>query len=213
MKLFLIDLPAAAFAHTVLSEGGIFLHALMRLITLSGNGGALFIAIGIALLIPRRTRGTGALTLLSLAAGALLTNVLLKNIIARERPFADPASPFYAYWRAAGSLAASGASFPSGHTTAAAAFAAALFVRCDKKISWTAFAIPLLMGFSRIYFGVHYASDVLAGFGAGLAACLAAMPLARAAERIPFFRPLPPHGLPAAAEPGNAGGRHCRKGG
>ena len=37
MGLFLIDLPAAAFAHTVLSEGGIFLHALMHLITLSGD--------------------------------------------------------------------------------------------------------------------------------------------------------------------------------
>lgn len=38
MGLFVFDLPAAAFTHTVLSEGGIFLHALMRLITLSGNG-------------------------------------------------------------------------------------------------------------------------------------------------------------------------------
>ena len=94
--------------------------------------------------------------LLSLAVSALLANVLLKNVFARERPFADPLSPFYTYWRDAESLAASGFSFPSGHT------AAAIVVTSRRSIAWTAFFLPLVMGLSRVCFGVHYASDVLA---------------------------------------------------
>lgn len=192
MGLFSFDAAAAAAAHRLFLAGGPFLTALMRLITTAGNGGAVFLALSLVLLIPRHTRRRGLLMLLSLAVSALLANVLLKNVFARERPFADPLSPFYTYWREAGSLAASGFSFPSGHTAAAAAFAAAIVVTSRRSIAWTAFFLPLVMGLSRVYFGVHYASDVLAAIPVGLLGCLAALPLHAAACRLAFFSPLPP---------------------
>jgi undecaprenyl-diphosphatase len=53
-------------------------------------------------------------------------------------------------------------SFPSGHTTAAFAFAAVL-ARERPRHAVAAFVFAALVGLSRIYIGVHYPSDVLAG--------------------------------------------------
>ena len=55
----------------------------------------------------------------------------------------------------------SGYSFPSGHTTAAMAFGLSVFLCFKKKWSWVFLLIPLIMGFTRIYFVVHYTTDVL----------------------------------------------------
>ena len=58
-------------------------------------------------------------------------------------------------------------SFPSGHTTAAFASMVPLFILGKKKISWLALVFAVMMGISRIYLGVHYASDVLGGIVVG----------------------------------------------
>ena len=93
--------------------------------------------------------------------------MILKNVIARERPFSDVTSEFYSFWKAAGSLSESGYSFPSGHTTAATAFSVTLFIYKSKRYSWLFLLIPVVMGFTRVYFVVHYASDILGGFIVG----------------------------------------------
>ncbi|MDA3649169.1 phosphatase PAP2 family protein [Saccharopolyspora indica] len=54
-------------------------------------------------------------------------------------------------------------SLPSGHSTAAAALAVALALQW-RRIAALALAIAVLEGFSRIFIGVHYPHDVLAGF-------------------------------------------------
>ncbi|MEG0441462.1 MAG: phosphatase PAP2 family protein, partial [Oscillospiraceae bacterium] len=60
-------------------------------------------------------------------------------------------------------------SFPSGHTCAAFA-AAGVWMRTLPKTwaKWTALAAAVLMGFSRLYVGVHFPTDVLAGLAIGL---------------------------------------------
>ena len=45
-----------------------------------------------------------------------------------------------------------------------------MFTLSNKKYSWVYFFIPLLMGFTRIYFMVHYLTDVLGGILAGMIA-------------------------------------------
>ena len=165
--IYEFDLALAEAAHRLLTACGDWMTPLFKIITLSGNGGAVFILLSLLFLVFRKTRRLGALALIGLVVGAFLTNLLLKNLVARPRPFADPDSVFYAYWTAAGSLPEGEWSFPSGHTTAAMAFAFALFLNGNKKYSWLAFGIPLVMGFTRIYFGVHFATDILGGLVAG----------------------------------------------
>ncbi|MGE5604843.1 MAG: phosphatase PAP2 family protein [Bacteroidota bacterium] len=91
---------------------------------------------------------------------------ILKMIFGRERP----PRPWLGM--------ADGFSFPSGHSLMAALFYGFLLlvvVRSGKVWPWRKWLIaalgclPILVGFSRVYLGVHYASDVLAGWAAGIA--------------------------------------------
>jgi undecaprenyl-diphosphatase len=99
--------------------------------------------------------------------GEALVNSGLKQIFMRPRPaFSAYAAELHSY------------SFPSGHSMAAAVFYGLLALWwCDRLPSWQArvgvWAVAAAMtgwvGFSRIYLGAHFASDVVAGFAAGAA--------------------------------------------
>ena len=58
-----------------------------KVITFLGNGGWFWLVAAAVLLIPKKTRRVGITALLSITIGFLITNVLLKNIVARPRPF------------------------------------------------------------------------------------------------------------------------------
>lgn len=99
--------------------------------------------------------------------GAALLNYALK--LAFERPRPDGADP---------QLFSSGWSFPSGHAMGSVVLCGIgvyLLLRLvpawwDRRLVLTALlAWPLLVGFSRLYLGVHYVSDVVAGLLAGIA--------------------------------------------
>lgn len=133
-----------------------FLDIVMPLVTALGDYGLLWIAAGLLLSFTSKYRRHGILLLGTLLLATLLGEGLLKHLVERERPFA-----------AAGitELLIStphGYSFPSGHTMSS--FAAATVLLYTKK-SWGAagYCAAGLIGFSRLYLGVHYPSDVLAG--------------------------------------------------
>jgi undecaprenyl-diphosphatase len=97
-------------------------------------------------------------------SGGAVLNYLLKNLFERARPEAFRI------------VAASGYSFPSGHAMVSIYFygmLAFIIIRKTKSWQWryvvTALTILfiLAMGISRIYLGVHYPSDVVAGYTAG----------------------------------------------
>ncbi len=100
-------------------------------------------------------------------AGGGLLNLALKGSYERTRPeYADPL------------LAASSWSFPSGHAMGTfILFGLGCYVLLRETRSWTtggllisvALSWCLVMAFSRLYLGVHFASDVLAGIIAGVA--------------------------------------------
>ena len=131
-----------------------------------GDGGMVFIALGIVFLCIPKTRRIGLVILTALIIGALITNVTLKPLVNRTRP--------WVVIEGLKVLVDSGAgdpSFPSGHSTAAFAFAGAiLFSRVKMKWKSIALVIAALMGISRLYVGVHYPTDVLAGVAIGLLA-------------------------------------------
>jgi undecaprenyl-diphosphatase len=118
--------------------------------------------------------------LLAALAGGEALNLLLKELFARPRPFfVDPLLPVTGY------------SFPSGHAMVAlVAYGMLAYFAILALRSWQARAavvlgtslLVLLIGFSRMYLGVHYFSDVLAGFAAGgvwLSALITAMEIIR----------------------------------
>lgn len=148
--------------------------AVVSFYTALGDAGALFLVLAALMLCFKKTRKAGITALLALAIGFVCTNLVLKHLVSRTRPWLD----------VAGLVALieeyDPNSFPSGHTTCAFAFAGALWFTAPKNwVKWMALAAAVLMGFSRLYVGVHYPSDVLAGVLVGLLAGWAAWTLCK----------------------------------
>ena len=145
--------------------GSIF-TPLFKIITLMGEKGLIFFAMAIVLMLFAKTRKLGICMFGAVACGAVLTNLILKDMIARPRPF-EESLEFAEFWKFVGSPEEDGYSFPSGHMTAITAAMTALFILCNKKWSWVGFMGVLLMGISRIYLIAHYTTDVIAGIIVG----------------------------------------------
>ncbi|SFR10386.1 phosphatase PAP2 family protein [Desulfoscipio geothermicus] len=142
------------------------LTASMKFITFWGNTGTLWIIVPLTIiavfLLGRRLAGT-LLPAFSVTGGWVLTEAL-KWLFHRPRPNENPLVP------------ADGFSFPSGHALMAVVFYGAiaylLFINLSpsalRRLVTAGLALLiLLIGISRVYLGVHYPSDVLAGFVAG----------------------------------------------
>lgn len=170
------DQSITLLVHQLYTLGGGFFTPFFEFVSLLGKGGIFLVLLSLALMVYRPTRRYGTAMLLAVAIGALFTNVWLKVVIARPRPYADESSIFYQLWLLVGQNVESDKSFPSGHTTAAFSTMTALFLMGNKKYSWTAFIFAFLMGIARIYLVVHFPSDVLGGIVVGLVAgCLGAL--------------------------------------
>jgi undecaprenyl-diphosphatase len=127
-------------------------------------------------------RKYGALGLLLLAiVGGLLLSTLLKDSFNRPRPSVVPHLSYVAT-----------SSFPSGHSMLSAvvyltlgSLLARLVQPMRLKLYLVAVAglLSLLVGLSRVYLGVHYPTDVLAGWAAGLTWATLCWLLARYLQR------------------------------
>jgi len=163
---------------------GGFFTPFSHFMDLMGKGGAILIALSLALILFPRTRRVGTVMLLALGIGALLTNVVFKPLVYRPRPYTHEGSVYYQLWSLVGQHTESDFSFPSGHTTAATAAMLGLFLSTKKKKSWPAIIFALAMGLSRIYLGVHYFTDVLGGFVAGSIGAVASFYLCKLIPRV-----------------------------
>ena len=152
---------------------GDVLDPVMTVLSLIGNGGAVWITLAVLLLhaadrleIPFLygiNFGIG----LAMLAGFLVGNLWLKELVMRPRPFVTHSDLT--------ALLAPGDrwSFPSGH--ALSSFAAATALWCfHKKTGVLALVLAALIAFSRLYASVHYPTDVLAGALLGVLIGLAA---------------------------------------
>jgi undecaprenyl-diphosphatase len=99
------------------------------------------------------------------------SNLLLKEVIQRPRPYLD----LEGVRQLVGS---GGGSFPSNHALNNAA-AAAIIGSLYPRWAWLAASVALVIGFSRVYVGVHYPSDVLGGLAIGALAGLGLVRIAR----------------------------------
>jgi undecaprenyl-diphosphatase len=156
-----LDESVAVAVHKLYEIAPGFFTPFLTLITYMGRGGIFLILLSFALMLFRPTRRIGTTMLLAISIGALITNLTVKPLVARPRPYTWDGSVFQQYWIQLGRHTESDKSFPSGHMTAAMAASTAVFLRGNRKISWTAFLFAVLMGLSRIYLSVHYTTDVL----------------------------------------------------
>lgn len=146
------------------------LDQFFKVITHFGDGGVFWIVLGIVFLFFKKLRKCGFMMLFALCLGALVTDVFVKESVARVRPYLthpEIAKLFHLI------PPEKSFSFPSGHTTAS--FAAGVVMFCSNKKWGTAgLVFAFLIAFSRIYVYVHYPTDVLAGMIVGTLAALVA---------------------------------------
>lgn len=151
-------------------HGSGFVNTFFKCVTFLGEAGILWIVLGIVLLCFKKTRMSGFVMLVSLLIGFCVNDFVLKNLIARPRPFVT--NPEFAeFLKSISMKQPSGFSMPSGHSYVAfnAAMMLALF---NKKGAW-AFVLSFLIAFSRIFLCVHYPTDVLVGSILGVLTALA----------------------------------------
>jgi membrane-associated phospholipid phosphatase len=120
-----------------------------------------------------------------------LLAALLKTVFDRERPYevipqADP----LLRWDISSSM-------PSGHASASAAAAVILGYLLGRRWGWAVALLAVAVGFARVYIGVHYPADVLAGAAVGLGVALVAVALVR---RFQSTSAIPPRSARARPE-------------
>lgn len=134
----------------------------MAFITSLGNAGIIWIVLAVVLLILPKTRKTGIIVAAALLMDLILCNLILKNLVARVRPY-DVNTAIAILIKKPLDF-----SFPSGHTAASFAAMTALFLAKMKKAWIAALVLAVLIAFSRLYFYVHYPTDVLGGAVVGI---------------------------------------------
>lgn len=136
---------------------------MLALSAVGGGIGLALVVVALVVVLVRRGRRGDAVFLVAAVGGAAAIELFAKLTFARSRPdLWDPMWP------------AAGYSFPSGHAMESTALAVAV-AGLATGTRWRGLAVAggalfaLGVGVSRVYLGVHYPSDVLAGWCAGLA--------------------------------------------
>lgn len=132
-----------------------FFDKLLYIATKMGDFGGVWIITAVLMLCFEKTRKWGLVFSFGFLFATILGNLILKPIFGRKRPCDDPAIEL-ALKRPVGY------SFPSGHTLTS--FTAGTIIFAINFFAGTlAFIIAVLISFSRMYFYVHYPSDVFGG--------------------------------------------------
>ncbi len=132
-----------------------WLNGIMKVFTLLGELGIFGLTCGIVCLIFKKYRRVGFAILICMAIGFLVGNLFLKNIIARDRPCVTFDYLTY-YIKCPNEY-----SMPSGHTLHSFIPVFLLFYFKKWKVGIPTLIIACLIAFSRMYFAVHYPSDIL----------------------------------------------------
>jgi len=139
----------------------------VTIITYLGSFPVLCVLTVLLLIIPQTRKKLGYPAALAIIISALL-NIILKDIFMRIRPDGMLVQE-------------AGFSFPSGHAQNSTAFFVALVllvlnniksVKIKLPLVLVCVIIPLIVGWSRLYLGVHYAGDVLSGWVLGASVAL-----------------------------------------
>lgn len=152
--------------------------AFFRVFTHLGDLGIVWILLIVAFLISKRYRKLGITAMAALLLELIICNAVIKNIVARPRPFEFNQAVELLIKRP------DDYSFPSGHAGASFAvtfaFLFALLYKPEKNriittnerlmVRWItvmSFVVAVMISLSRMYLYVHYPTDILAGLVLG----------------------------------------------
>jgi diacylglycerol kinase family enzyme/membrane-associated phospholipid phosphatase len=166
----------------------------LRRLSTAANHGRLWIAIGVLLGLRKGPLRRGAVRGIgSMWVSSALVNLVLKRFFGRIRPDMANLRSERTLRRSPVTL-----SFPSGHSSSAAAFVTGLAM--ESPLAGAAVApVALGVGYSRVHVGVHYPGDVLAGLAVGGAVAAASQHWWRVRPQEPA-RVRPAHEAPALSE-------------
>ncbi len=137
------------------------LDKIIPVITTLGNNGMIWIILSLPLLISKKYRHVGFMTLGALLLTYLVGDGILKHLFQRPRPFVSmPALDLLI-------AKPQSYSFPSGHTSSSFA-AVGILWREFKQYRIPMVILAALIAFSRMYLFVHYPTDILGGIIVGL---------------------------------------------
>ena len=132
-----------------------FLDLLFQLITICGE--QLVLISIISIIYWALDKKFGEYIAYSVLTSVLLNNAI-KDIFKMKRPIGEEGI------RTLREETATGYSFPSGHTQGASSFYGAMAIYLKKRVMYIiATVMIILIGFSRLYLGVHYPKDVIVG--------------------------------------------------
>ena len=156
----LFDEPVLRFAHTLANSG---FDEFFVLVSAAGYAwGVVPFDLGLVVVLALLRRAREAWFAGAALGGSALLNMGAKRLWGRERPgLWDSIAPEHTF------------SFPSGHAMGSATLATVLLLlawptRWRWPVAIAAAAFVVLVGLSRIYLGVHYPSDILAGWAAAM---------------------------------------------
>lgn len=152
------------------------LDLIMKFFTYIGENGYIWIALGLLFLCFKKTRKMGIYLLITLAIEFICNDLVLKHIIKRQRPF------FYNKRINMVIKRPTSYSFPSGHASAAFSSATAIFMH-DKIKGLFAYLVAIAISVSRIYFYVHYPSDIVCGAILGMIVAIIVRLMGKAIEK------------------------------
>ncbi|MFC7303323.1 phosphatase PAP2 family protein [Streptomyces monticola] len=157
----------------------------------SANHGVLWFTTAAAMAASRTPRGRRAAArgAASLAVASAMVNTFGKRSVRRARPLLDSVPLIRQLHRQPITT-----SFPSGHSASAAAFATGVAFE-SRALGAVVAPVAAAVALSRVYTGVHFPSDVLAGAALGAGAAYAVRGL------VPSRAQLPPPGRPRAEVP------------